>query len=166
MNFTIRKMRLEDIPHIQKVAKISWDSTYEGIIPKSVQESFLKTAYNDEMMKRRYEGSLIFVAEVEGEVIGFANFSRLKENGEAELGAVYLYPQFQGQGIGTALLKEGINSLGNVKELYINVEKDNLIGKNFYKAKGFKVVSEFDDLFEGHVLKTMRMVLEISPTLN
>jgi len=33
--------------------------------------------------------------------------------------------------------------------------------KNFYEAKGFKVVKEFDEEFEGHVLKTIRMVLNL-----
>jgi len=161
MQYTIRKMQLEDIPHVQNVAKVSWNATYEDIIPIHVQERFLKSAYNDEMMKRRYERSFIFVAEVEGKVIGFANFSPLKENGEAELGAIYLYPEYQGKGIGTALLKEGITFLEGVKEIYINVEKDNIIGKNFYHAKGFEVVSEFVDHFEGDELKTVRMVLLI-----
>ncbi|KQL52307.1 GNAT family acetyltransferase [Heyndrickxia shackletonii] len=161
MQYTIRKMQLEDIPHVQNVAKVSWNATYKGIIPIHVQEKFLKYAYNDEMMQRRYERSFIFVAEVEGKVIGFANFSPLKENGEAELGAIYLYPEYQGEGIGTALLNEGIKYLEGVKEIYINVEKDNIIGKNFYHAKGFEVVSEFVDHFEGYDLKTVRMVLQI-----
>ncbi|MGV3463732.1 MAG: GNAT family N-acetyltransferase [Heyndrickxia sp.] len=161
MKFTIRKMQLEDIPQVQNVAKISWNATYEGIIPSAVQESFLKSAYNDEMMKRRFERSIIFVAEAEGQVVGFANFSPLKENGEAELGAIYLYPDYQGNGIGTALLNKGIQVLEGVKEIYINVEKDNQIGTRFYQAKGFVVVSHFDDFFEGYPLKTVRMVLQL-----
>jgi len=161
MPYTIRKMHLEDIPQIQNVAKVSWNATYEGIIPSAIQESFLKSAYNDKMMKRRYERSTIFVAEVEGKVVGFANFSPLKENGEAELGAIYLYPEYHGNGIGTALLNEGIQFLKGVKEIYINVEKDNQIGIRFYQAKGFVVVSHFDDYFEGYPLKTVRMVLQL-----
>lgn len=161
MQYTIRKMQLEDIPQVQNVAKVSWNATYDGIIPLHVQEKFLNSAYNDEMMKRRYERSFIFVAEVEGKVIGFANFSPLKENGEAELGAIYLYPEYQGKRIGTALLNEGIDFLEGVKELYINVEKDNQIGTNFYKAKGFEVISNFEDHFEGYDLETVRMVLRL-----
>ncbi|PKR84188.1 GNAT family N-acetyltransferase [Heyndrickxia camelliae] len=161
MQYTIRKMNLEDIPQVQNIAKVSWNATYEGIIPLDIQESFLKSAYNDEMMKRRYEQSIMFVAQVEEKVVGFANFSPLKENGEAELGAIYLYPQYQGHGIGTALLNEGIHFLKGVKEIYINVEKDNQIGTRFYEAKGFKTVSHFDDYFEGYSLKTVRMVLQL-----
>ncbi|MCO0601482.1 GNAT family N-acetyltransferase, partial [Peribacillus butanolivorans] len=69
--------------------------------------------------------------------------------------------EYQGKGIGTALLKEGIKNLEGAKEIFINVEKDNQIGTTFYKAIGLEVVSEFDDNFDGHILKTVRMVLKL-----
>ena len=124
MNLTIRKMEIEDIRNVQQIAKISWNDAYEGIIPIAIQESFLSAAYNDEMMKRRMNHSLFFVSEVDGKMVGFANFSLVKKDGEAELGAIYLDPQYQGQGIGTALLQEGIKNLKGVKEIFINVEKE------------------------------------------
>lgn len=157
----IRTMHAEDIPQVQDVAKKSWNATYEGIIPVEIQEKFLKMAYNDERMKQRMERSFLFVAEIESNIIGFANFSPVNEEGKAELGAIYLYPEYQGKGVGSALLQKGINELSGIKEIYINVEKDNKIGKSFYDAKGFQVLKEFDDQFEGHTLKTVRMVLNV-----
>ncbi|OIK11712.1 GNAT family N-acetyltransferase [Bacillus sp. MUM 13] len=154
-------MQTEDISQVQHVAKTSWNSTYRGIIPLEIQESFLKTAYNDKMMQKRLEHSFFWVAEVNGEIVGYANFSAIKEEGKTELAAIYLNPEYQGKGIGTALLNEGIKQLDGVKEIYIDVEKDNNIGTRFYKAKGFKIVSEFDDDFDGHILKTVRMVLKV-----
>jgi ribosomal protein S18 acetylase RimI-like enzyme len=161
VEYIVREMQREDIRQVQHVAKTSWNSTYQGIIPLEIQESFLKTAYNDEMMQKRLEHSLIWVSEVNGEIVGFANFSAIKEEGKTELAAIYLNPEYQGKGIGTALLDEGIKQLDGVKEIYINVEKENNIGTRFYNAKGFKIVSEFDDDFDGHILKTVRMVLKV-----
>lgn len=157
----IRKMHVEDIPQVQGVAKKSWNATYEGIIPFEIQEKFLKVAYNDDRMKQRLERSFLFVAEIDSNVVGFANFSPVNDEGKAELGAIYLYPEYQGKGIGSALLQKGINELEGVEEIYINVERDNEIGKSFYDAKGFQVLKEFDDDFEGHTLKTVRMVLNV-----
>ncbi|MFC0561541.1 GNAT family N-acetyltransferase [Halalkalibacter alkalisediminis] len=148
-------MRHEDTEQVQDVAKTSWNATYEGIIPLEVQENFLKLAYNDEKMKQRLERSFIFVAEFNGRVIGFANFSPVRDNGKVKLAAIYLYPEYQEKGIGSALLRQGIKDLDGIKEIYINVEKDNKIGKAFYDAKSFKVVKEFDDDFDGHILKTV-----------
>ncbi|WP_096271167.1 GNAT family N-acetyltransferase [Paucisalibacillus globulus] len=161
MTANIRKARYEDIEQIQDVAKTSWNATYDGIIPLVVQENFLKSAYNDERMKQRIDHSFIFVAEYNDRVVGFANFSPVREDGQVELGAIYLYPEYQGKGIGSALLQQGIKDLDGIKEIYINVEKNNRIGKTFYDAKGFKIVKEFDDDFDGHILKTVRMVLKL-----
>ncbi|KGR77359.1 GNAT family N-acetyltransferase [Ureibacillus manganicus] len=161
MNIIIRKMDYEDTSQVQNIAKTTWNATYEGIIPLEVQNKFLKSAYNDEMMKRRLERSIVYVAEVENKVVGFANYSTVREGGIVELAAIYLYPEFQGKGIGTALLQQAIEELDGIKEIYINVEKKNMIGLTFYKAKGFEIVKEFDDEFEGHILKTVRMVMKI-----
>jgi ribosomal protein S18 acetylase RimI-like enzyme len=158
LEFVIRNMRKDDIPHVQHIAQTSWNYTYEGMIPRKIQDSFLKSAYNDEMMKKRLESSLILVVENKSELVGFANFSPVKEDGEAELLAIYLHPRYHGNGVGTALLNEGIKALKGVKKLFVNVEKENMIGSIFYKAKGFTVASEFDDDFQGYTLKTVQLV--------
>lgn len=159
MEYMIRHMLKEDIQQVQKVARKSWYSTYENIIPLTIQNSFLQSAYSNKSLERRLAASYFFVAESDEEVIGFANFSPLKEGGEIELGSIYLDPAYQGVGVGSALLKKGISTIEGIQKVYINVEKDNLIGKTFYIAKGFKQVAEFDDPFDGHTLKTIRMVL-------
>jgi ribosomal protein S18 acetylase RimI-like enzyme len=153
-------MQKDDILAVQQIAKVSWHDTYEGIIPLEIQESFLKSAYSDDMMLRRLEGSFMFVAEVSNGIVGFANYSPVREDGKVELGAIYIHPEYQGKGIGSSLLQTGID-LEGVKEIFINVEKENKIGMTFYKAKGFEIFSEFDDVFDGHTLKTVRMVLSI-----
>lgn len=101
----------------------------------------------------------MFVAEVDNGIVGFVNFSYVREKGQAELSALYLVPKHQGQGIGTSLLQKGIETLPNVKEIYIDVEAENTNGKVFYETKGFKTVEVYDDYFAGHKLKTVRMVL-------
>ena len=112
-------------------------------------------------MLRRLKQSFMFVSEVDGEVVGFANYSPVSENGEVELLAIYLDPEYHGRGIGTSLLQEGIKRLEGVQKVFVNVEKENRIGTTFYTAKGFEVDSEFDDEFDGHILKTLRMVLTL-----
>ncbi|GKV70210.1 N-acetyltransferase [Sporosarcina sp. NCCP-2716] len=161
MKYTICKMKKEDTPDVREVAEISWYSTYEGIIPREIQENFLKTAYSDEMLATRLARSLLFVAKAGEHIVGFADFTPVNDKGHSELNAIYLDPDWQGHGIGTALLQRGLDELGGARKLYINVEKDNTIGKRFYEAKGFEAVREYDDLFDGHVLKTVRMYLTL-----
>lgn len=157
MEFNIRTMKLEDTPQVQKVAKLSWNATYDAIIPVDVQERFLKNAYSGDMMSRRIQNSVMLIAEQEGVVVGFANFSRANEAGKSELAAIYLIPDAQGQGIGTALLLKGINILDDAKIIVLTVEAANHIGKTFYEAKGFTVIDEFEEDFDGHTLQSIRM---------
>lgn len=90
MEFVLRKMKKEDIQQVQHVAKTSWNFTYEGIIPPEIQKNFLKSTYNDEIMLRRLNNSIIFVTEVNEKIVGFANYSLVKEEGKVELAAIYL----------------------------------------------------------------------------
>lgn len=53
----IRKAQIGEMSQVQNIAKISWSATYKGIIPLEVQEKFLKSAYSDDMKKRRLEQS-------------------------------------------------------------------------------------------------------------
>lgn len=161
MEFKIRKMKKKDIRQVQQIAKTSWNHTYEGIIPFDIQEKFLEKAYNDEIMQQRLEHSLMLVSEADGKIVGFVNYSFVREGGEAYLAAIYLAPEYQGKGIGTALLEEGLKHLEGVKKIFVEVETENRTGKNFYKAKGFEDVSEYDEDFEGHILKTVRMALRL-----
>ena len=161
MSFIIREMKREDMKQVQDVAQKSWHSTYEGIIPRKIQENFLKVAYSDEMMEKRLNESLIFVAVMNNKVVGFSNFTTVNNAGQAELSAIYLYPNHQGKGIGTALLQQGIETLKNVKTIYIDVEKENNSGTIFYKAKGCKVIKEYEENFDGHMLQTVRMCLTV-----
>lgn len=161
MNFTVRAMQKEDIPRVQDIARITWNATYEGIIPLSIQEKFLDAAYQDEQLEQRLKHSILYVAEVNDQVVGFVNYSPVKENGVVGLGAIYIHPHYQGKGIGSAMLTKGIREIDGVKEIMVEVEKDNLSGLQFYQAKSFEVVREFDDHFDGHLLKTIELALKI-----
>jgi len=161
MTIIIRKMTKKDMKQIQDIAKTTWHATYDGIIPRDIQDHFLEKAYSLQMMKQRLKQPYFFVAEVKGKVVGFSQFTVPNQQGMTELVAIYLYPDYQGKGIGSAFLKEGIKYLKDVKEIQLNVEKDNHIGRQFYEAKGFSVISEYQEDFAGHVLNTMRMALKM-----
>lgn len=158
----IRAMKASDIKQVRQVAERSWHHTYEGIIPRHIQDQFLKSAYQDEMMERRLQHSLFFMAEgKEGKVLGFANVTPVQKDGKAELAAIYIDPGFQGNGIGTSLLNECIRQSAGLKELYVHAEKENRTALSFYQAKGFQRVCEFEEDFKGHTLQTVKLVLNI-----
>ena len=153
-------MTVEDIPQVKQVAIKSWHTTYENIIPLDVQNNFLEKAYSEERLLIRLSKSPFYVAKLNNKIIGFANFSNKKLDGNVELAAIYLSKDFQHQGVGTKLLQFGIYQL-RPTQIFINVEAENKIGRQFYEAKGFQIIDQFDEEFDGHILKTIRMALNL-----
>ncbi|MGM0880668.1 MAG: GNAT family N-acetyltransferase [Bacillota bacterium] len=95
------------------------------------------------------------------QVVGFADFFLHQNGNDAELGSIYIYPEQHGQGIGTKLLNAGIDLLSAVSNVFVNVERLNTSGKNFYTAKGFKIINEYDEDLAGNKVKMIRMVLQL-----
>lgn len=157
----IRVMRHEDIESVQQIAKISWQDTYDGIIPIEVQDLFIERAYSDAMMIKRIEKTSVYVAVHKDKVVGFANFTGVDEDGDSELTAIYLHPHYQQLGYGKKLLEIGLQNIQKAEQLFVYVESENAKGRNFYERNGFKFLEEFDELFEGHPLSTTKYVYYI-----
>ena len=161
MELLIRPMTVQDIRSVQYVATTCWHETYKEMIPLDVQNRFLQRAYNDTMMAQRIQNSIVLVAEKGNEVVGFANFTPLNEEAVSELAAIYILPDAQGLGVGSALLQSGMEQLSGLKTIELTVEKENERGKQFYFSKGFRIVSEFEEDFDGHSLQSIRMELTV-----
>lgn len=157
MNLKIRQMTESDIPDIQVVVRKSWNYAYHNIIPEKIQNNFLNLAYSYSMLKKRLNKDLYLVAENENKIIGFINLSETSQIYKYNLTALYLLPEFQRKGIGTQLLIYSFQFLENPKEIFVEVEKENIIGVNFYKKLGFKIIDEYNEDFDGHILKTLKM---------
>lgn len=161
MKLIIRKMKFEDIQQVQEIAKISWHHTYDEIIPLEIQNKFLEGAYNVKKLEQRLKQTTMYVAEIDGKACGFANYLPVDTEGKCELAAIYLLPTYQGNGIGSAFLKQAIKDLPNLKQIHLYVEQQNKIGMNFYIAKGFKMIEQFEEDFDGHPLQTVHMMLKL-----
>jgi putative acetyltransferase len=74
-----------------------------------------------------------WVIEVENSVVGFI---ALIEN---EIGGLFLDPEFHGQGLGRALVDKAVTEKGPLK---VEVFRDNVIGRGFYDAYGFRKTEE------------------------
>ncbi|MEI4770741.1 GNAT family N-acetyltransferase [Psychrobacillus sp. FJAT-51614] len=154
----IRAITLNDIATVQQIAKISWNDTYKGIIPDNIQELFLEKAYSNTMLAKRIEKTIFLLAEFEGKPIGFANFTYVDEDGDAELTAIYVLPEYQQIGYGKKLLLAGLNEMPTGRQLFVYVESKNDGARAFYEHFGFECLEEFDEYFEGHPLSTAKYV--------
>lgn len=68
----------------------------------------------------------------------------------AKINALAVLPENRGDGLGKKLLQETMSELqknSNIKNIYLDVVKDNIIAINLYKEIGFKKVGELRNIF-------------------
>ena len=154
----IRRANIEDADGIAKVHVDSWKTTYKGIIPNNFLNGL---SYEDrtELWKQNInkEDNYVIIAENEqGKIIGFADAWKRERNIEentCDLTSIYLLEQYQGAGIGKALMKElfiHFKQMGYSK-IFVDVLEDNKT-KYFYEYYGAKFVKNVQIKIGGKVL--------------
>jgi ribosomal protein S18 acetylase RimI-like enzyme len=149
----IRRAEVADLSKVETVARATWRVAYAGIIPDEVQRGLLDSWYSTESLSRALaaQGSSFFVAESNGDVIGFAQFVR--RSGESvELTRIYVLPDRQRSGIGMRLLDAGLTEFSEegLKHLIVEVERDNGNGRRFYERAGFADPRELTREVQGY----------------
>lgn len=147
----IREATIEDVPGIARAHIQSWRTTYKGIVPQSVIDSF--TYEQREALWRRAlspgSRSFVYVAEEGGEVVGFASGGPAREDAPhhaAELYAIYLLQEHQGRGIGRRLFDAVVQELARrgLYSMAIWVLAENP-ACGFYEAMGGRKVYEREE---------------------
>ena len=138
----VRPATLDDSPAIARVHVASWRSTYRTILPDDFLESLTDAGYADRWRRLIGEGSsLVYVAEDDGAVVGFASGGRerAEEPGyTGELHAIYVLDAFQHRGHGRGLVKamvDGLREMG-LEDMIVWVLKDNQPARRFYERLG------------------------------
>jgi GNAT superfamily N-acetyltransferase len=146
MEFRIRRADAADAQAIARVHVNSWRSTYAGI----VSDAFLAALNIDdraEMWRKMLatQDELMFVAEEEACIFGFACGGRLREaldSYDAEIYAIYLLRESQGWGAGRGLFQALVASLHEARYagMALWVLKDNPATR-FYEHLGGKQIA-------------------------
>jgi len=121
----IRKMRSADLPQVMLIElstfTMPWsESTFRGLL-------------------RRRDSELL-VADIHGEIAGYAVFWAVMDQGE--LGNVAVDESYRGKGIGTKLIQAVLTSAKErgVHEVFLEVRCSNAGAQDLYKTFGFSEV--------------------------
>ena len=155
---TIRPAGLQDAAGIAKVRVDSWRATYRGMIPDGYLDGMRvedSTALWERILSTPEGGKrLVFVAEAQGEVIGFAAGMMLNEaklGFDAELTGIYLQPQMQRQGLGQRLVaavsRESIAH--GATGMLVWVISENKGARQFYEKLGAELLVEQPFTWDG-----------------
>ncbi|MFB9237875.1 GNAT family N-acetyltransferase [Plantactinospora siamensis] len=133
MTVTIRRAGPDDIESIIAVGRRTWPTTYGFAGPGYITHG-LETWWSAEAIRRSLANTTVLVAEDDGAVVGTGN---IDVRGECPvIWKLYVVPEAQGAGIGSALIRELFDHAGGrpVRLEYID---GNTSAASFYAAHGF-----------------------------
>ena len=145
-DFRIRSALVSDAKGIAEVHVYTWQSAYLGLIPDSFLRD-LSVGQKTTNWIRNLETPLskthTFVAEINGEIVGFIGVGAGREtdiSSQGEVFAIYVHPDIQGRGIGTALMQSGLQDLivQGFASATLWVLGRNLNTRNWYISHGWK----------------------------
>lgn len=139
-----RRATVKDAENIAYCQMRGWQEGYKGI----VSDDFLKTINLQESVER-WQGNLsdmtnekyTLVAMEKGKCLGFLSVGPPRDSDagfDSELWAIYIDPEYWGQGVGRKLFQRMVKDLKarDIKNTYVWCLKDNMNGRKFYKALG------------------------------
>lgn len=146
LNTAYREWVMDDTAATQKVLFNTWVASYADFIPMKDIQWYFNNYYSDINFARLFDDPLVwsFVAEVKGHVVGYARGKLNNDQNRFYLESLYVLPEFQGQGIGSELLKivEKKASEKGHTAVWLGVMVQNIPSLEWYKKLGFKFVEE------------------------
>ncbi|TCM66735.1 L-amino acid N-acyltransferase YncA [Acinetobacter calcoaceticus] len=142
----IRLAQYADAAGIAQVHVNSWLETYNAMVKPSVlaQQS---VADRTELWKQvlLLAQHRVWVYQVQGEIVGFLDLDLMPNENHAEVRAVYLLAQHQGQGIGKQLMQLALSCCQQQHYHHLRLEVfDQNPSAKFYEKMGAVKVAEED----------------------
>jgi ribosomal protein S18 acetylase RimI-like enzyme len=162
MSYTIRRAKPEDANAIARVQVAGWHSTYTGLMPESLLAN--QTVERREPMWRRAlaqpDQFPVYVARAESddeqEVVGLVSGGPPQDGTggwyhdfDSELYAIYILKEYQGSGIGRALLEKMLAHLvaEGKSAMLLWVLEENHQARRFYERMGGTLL-EYEKFFQ------------------
>lgn len=135
----IRPATVDDREAIKRVARDAWHDTYEELEAETIDDT-IDDWYGDESFADALEepGTAVLVAERDGEVVGFTH--GVVHDDEGDVLRMYVHPDHQDEGIGTALhdrLREDLEDFNMNRMRAIDLESNDA-SREFYEGLGFE----------------------------
>lgn len=152
--FTLRPMRLEDIPTVGNLE----------------QELFPVDAWPLELFFDEFaqaETRQYLIAEVEGHLVGYCGVMVVATT--ADIQTIGVLPEFEGRGIGSAMLTELLAEARRrgARETLLEVREDNPRARKLYEKFGFEHIHTRRGYYrDGVSAEVMRLIFKSEPSPN
>jgi GNAT superfamily N-acetyltransferase len=160
MALMIRAADGNDLMAVVDVGRRTWPLTYVPIAGEDYVAMGLAKWWTEDATIPAIRSGRVTVAEVDGEVVGIASVGQHEDY--LVLWKLYVLPEHQGKGIGSALVESVVAAATGVyREIRISYLEGNTLAEAFYRGKGFVEVSR-ESGGEG-IPDSIWMQLELEP---
>jgi ribosomal protein S18 acetylase RimI-like enzyme len=146
-SFLVRRCRLRDLSALSDLIKISWHAAHDHILGPGLTSRTGRNAYAKPNLTYLILHSILrprittmLVATSAGRIVGHATAQR--DEAEIVLYMLYVHPEWERLGIGTALVDGVIAAYRHAKAIRLEVLKDNAAAIAWYASRGFQVYGE------------------------
>ena len=135
----IRSASPRDLAEISALLGLCWHATYDSIHGAARVAAITADWHSPAALKTQLDmpGSEFIIADTGEKLTGMA-YARL-DGKTIELRQIYILPEAQGAGLGTAMLQELIDSFPDADRMRLDVDAANEAAIGFYIAGGFAV---------------------------
>lgn len=139
--FVVRRCGPHDIASLSRMLKVCWHATYDRMLGEHAVQAgrHLHSKFNLGLWIARSllsRDCTVLVATRDGMPVGHAMAQR--DGAEIILYSLYVHPEWQGKGIGSALLDAVIAGHPEAKAIRLEVLKDNAAAIAWYQTRGFE----------------------------
>lgn len=158
----------KDVDSLQNDARQIWQQCYAEILNPEQIEYMLDWMYSPETIRREIDHeNIIYSIIMHGNTrIGFCSWGPYgKVAGQAKLHKLYLFPDFQGKGLGSASLRQICDAISRqgYTSVRLNVNKSNTAAIKAYERNGFKKADSIvADIGNGYVMDDYIMIKDLS----
>ena len=116
-SLVLRQAVAGDAEGIARVRVVSWQSTYLGLIPDSFLQNLnieQSTVSWTQRLESSDQSAKTIVAEIDATIVGYIGVGVSRDPDVSEVGEVYtiyVHPGHQGKGVGSELIRAGIQVL-------------------------------------------------------
>jgi ribosomal protein S18 acetylase RimI-like enzyme len=170
MAIEIRKAQPADAQTWCEVFKTTWLATYPNKQYNIIKEDILTKDFNSPEKVLRWRKSFadpgechFYTVLVDGKIVG-CGIGRYMDDWN-EVGAIYVLPKYQGQGIGRMIMTKNFELFDFNKITKVNVVSYNENAIKFYEKFGFRITDEPVDPYilpNGKVMPEIVMIREKS----
>ncbi|PCR91725.1 GNAT family N-acetyltransferase [Natrinema ejinorense] len=133
----VRSATPEDFEAITAVARATWHDTYDELEADMIDQT-VDEWYTDDSMPLEAPGTVVLVAEEDGELVGFTH--AVAQGDKADILRMYVRPDRQGEGIGSQLHERLIEEIEShdVERVRSIDFAFNDTSRAFYEGLGFE----------------------------